>query len=66
MQYNGQYSVSLRRFDTGENITIEPDQEVDIDEETAEYLENYKAPAPVVDGKVEIDGVVTEFIVLEE
>ena len=36
------YEVAVRRFDNGENIVILPGEEVDVDEETANYLANLK------------------------
>lgn len=35
--------ITLRRFDTGENITLKKDIVVDLDEKTAAYLLSFKS-----------------------
>ena len=38
IQNNGNQSITIRRFDTQTNITIDVDEIVDVDEDTANYL----------------------------
>lgn len=46
VKQNADCSITFRRFDTGENITIDAGQEVDVDEETARYLVNFRCSLP--------------------
>ena len=36
-------SITIRRFDTGENITFEKNTKMELDDATADYLLNMKA-----------------------
>ncbi len=51
IRQNADCNITIRRFDTGENVSFDLGTEIDLDDATAEYLLNYRTSGTNADGE---------------